>query len=160
VHPVDRNALLGAVEAAREDLIVPILIGPEERIRAVAAAENVDLSPYTLVSTEHSHSAAATAVAMASRMEVQAIMQGSLHTDELMHAVLAKDAGLTTGRRMSHIYAMEVPTYSRPLFITDAALNIYPDLQDKRDIVQNAIDFAHVLGILEPRVGSYPRWIR
>jgi phosphotransacetylase/acyl dehydratase len=152
VHPVDRNALLGAVEAAREGLIVPILIGPKERIRAVAAAENVDLSPYTIVSTEHSHAAAAAAVGMASRREVQAIMKGSLHTDELMHAVLAKDAGLTTGRRMSHIYAMEVPTYLRPLFITDAALNIAPSLQDKRDIVQNAIDFAHVLGIKEPRV--------
>ncbi len=152
VHPVDSNALLGAIEAAQANLIIPILIGPAERIRAVASAQNVDLSPYTLVPTEHSHAAAEKAVAMARAGEVDAVMKGSLHTDELMHAVVATGSGLQTSRRMSHVFVMDVPAYPRPLFITDAALNISPDLEAKRDIVQNAIDLAHVLGIKTPRV--------
>lgn len=152
VHPVDSNALLGAIEAAEAHLIVPILVGPKEKIQAVALAHDVDLSSYTLVPTEHSHAATEQAVAMARAGEVEAIMKGSLHTDELMHAVLAPGIGLATARRMSHVFVLDVPAYPRPLFITDAALNIYPDLEAKQDIVQNAIDLAHVLGIATPRV--------
>jgi phosphotransacetylase len=149
---VDENALLGAIEAAQADLIIPVLVGPEKKIRAVAAAQKVDLSPYMLIATEHSHAAAEKAVALARAGEVEALMKGSLHTDEFMHAVLAPKIGLATGRRMSHIFVMDVPTYPRPLFITDAALNISPDLEDKQDIVQNAIDLAHVMGIEVPKV--------
>ncbi len=152
VHPVDRNSLLGAIDAAQANLIIPVLVGPEAKIRAVAESEGVDLSRYTLVATRHSHEAAAKAVAMARAGEVEALMKGSLHTDELMHEVIAKETGLTTARRISHIFVMDVPTYPRPLFITDAAINIYPDLDDKRDIVQNAIDLALVLGIENPKV--------
>jgi phosphotransacetylase/acyl dehydratase len=152
VHPVDENALLGAIEAAQANLIIPVLVGPQKKIQAVAAAQKVDLSPYKLIATEHSHAAAEQAVALARAGEVEAIMKGSLHTDEFMHAVLAPKIGLATDRRMSHVFVMDVPTYPRPLFLTDAALNIYPDLEAKRDIVQNAIDLAHVLGIEVPKV--------
>jgi phosphotransacetylase/acyl dehydratase len=152
VHPVDSNALLGAIEAAQAHLIIPILVGPTDKIQAVALAHEIDLSPYTVVPTEHSHAAAERAVAMARAGEVDAVMKGSLHTDELMHAVLAPGTGLATARRTSHVFVLDVPAYPRPLFITDAALNIYPDLEAKQDIVQNAIDLAHVLGIEAPRV--------
>jgi phosphate acetyltransferase len=152
VHPVDRNALLGAVEAAQAELILPTFVGPEDRIRATAQAELIDISPYALVSTEHSHAAAARSVAMARSGEVDALMKGSLHTDELMHEVVAPDTGLTTDRRMSHVFVLDVPTYPRPLFITDAALNVDPDLDAKRDIVQNAIELAQALGITTPKV--------
>ena len=152
VHPVDAVSLLGAVEAAREGLIEPVLVGPEAKIRQAAAQANIDLTPYRIVPTEHSHAAADAAVALARTGDVQAIMKGALHTDELMHAVVAKDTGLRTGRRISHVFAMDVPTYPRPLFITDAAINVYPTLEDKRDIVQNAVDLAHALGIAAPRV--------
>jgi len=152
VHPVDENALLGAIEAAEADLIIPILVGPEKKIQAVAAALHVDLSPYRLIATEHSHAAAEQAVALARAGQVDALMKGSLHTDELMQAVLAPGIGLSTARRMSHIFVEDVPTYPRPLFLTDTAINIYPDLEVKRDIVQNAIDLAHVLGIEIPKV--------
>jgi len=152
VHPVDSNALLGAIEAARASLVIPVLVGPADKIHAVAAAQNIDISAYTVVPTEHSHAAAAQAVALARAGEVDALMKGSLHTDELMQAVVAQGIGLATALRMSHVFVLEVPTYPRMLFITDAALNIYPDLEAKRDIVQNAIDLAHVLGIQMPRV--------
>ncbi len=152
VHPVDKNALLGAIEAAEADLILPILVGPEKKIRAVAAEQHVDLSPYELIATEHSHAAAEQAVALARTGQVEALMKGSLHTDELMNAVLAPGIGLSTARRMSHVFVVDVPTYPRPLLLTDAAINIYPDLEAKRDIVQNAIDLAHVLGIEIPKV--------
>jgi phosphate acetyltransferase/phosphate butyryltransferase len=152
VHPVDTVSLLGAIEAAREGLIEAVLVGPEAKIRQAAAQANVDLADYRIVPTAHSHAAADAAVALARTGEVQAIMKGALHTDELMHAVVAKDTGLRTGRRISHVFAMDVPTYPRPLFITDAAINVYPTLEDKRDIVQNAIDLAHALGIAAPRV--------
>src|SRR5215472_467395 len=152
VHPVESNALLGAIEAARASLIIPVLVGPEDKIRAAAAAQNIDLSAYTVVPTEHSHAAAVQAVALARAGEVDALMKGSLHTDELMQAAVAPEIGLATDRRMSHVFVLEVPTYPRPLFITDAALNIYPDLEAKRDIMENAIDLAHVLGIQMPRV--------
>jgi phosphate acetyltransferase/phosphate butyryltransferase len=152
VHPVDAVSLLGAVEAAHAGLIEPVLVGPEAKIRQAAAQAHVDLAPFRLVPTAHSHAAADAAVALARAGEVAALMKGALHTDELMHAVVARDTGLRTGRRISHVFAMDVPTYPRPLLITDAAINIYPTLEDKRDIVQNAIDLAHALGIAAPRV--------
>lgn len=152
VHPVEAAALLGAVEASRAGLIVPILIGPAAKIAAEAATQGVDISAFELVSVEHSHAAAERAVKMARAGEVEAVMKGSLHTDELMRAVVAPGTGLATDRRMSHVYVMDVPAYPRPLLITDAALNIDPDLTAKRDIVQNAIDLAHALGIAEPKV--------
>ena len=152
VHPVDSNALLGAIEAAQAGLIVPVLVGPQDKIQAVALAHDIDLSPYTVVLTEHSHAAAEQAVALARAGEVDAVMKGSLHTDELMHAVLAPGIGLASARRMSHVYVEGVPTYPRLLLITDAVLNIYPDLEAKQDIVQNAIDLAHLLGIEVPKV--------
>jgi len=152
VHPVDTVSLLGAVEAGHAGLIEPVLVGPEARIRRAAAEAGVDLADLRIVSTAHSQAAAEAAVAMARAGDVGALMKGALHTDELMHAVVAKGSGLRTGRRMSHVFAMDVPTYPRPLFITDAAVNVYPTLEDKRDIVQNAIDLAHALGIPAPRV--------
>jgi phosphate acetyltransferase/phosphate butyryltransferase len=152
VHPVDGNSLRGAVDAAQANLIIPLFVGPEGKIRAAATAEQIDLSPYELVPTKHSHEAAATAVALARAGKVEALMKGSLHTDELMHEVVARDTGLRTGRRMSHVFAMDAPEYPRLLFLTDAAINIYPELEDKRDIVQNAIDLARALGIETPKV--------
>jgi len=152
VHPVDTPSLLGTVEAARAKLIVPVLIGPEAKIRAAAAQAELDLAPYEIVATEHSDAAAAQAVAMARARKVEALMKGALHTEELMRAVVDRDHGLRTARRISHVYAIDAPGYPRPIFITDAAINIYPTLQEKRDIVQNAIDLVHALGILEPRV--------
>ncbi|MGZ6368371.1 MAG: bifunctional enoyl-CoA hydratase/phosphate acetyltransferase [Ktedonobacteraceae bacterium] len=152
VHPVDSNALLGVIEAAQAGLIVPVLVGPKDKIQAVALAHDIDLSHYTIVPTEHSHAAAEQAVALARAGEVDAVMKGSQHTDEFMHAVLAPGIGLATARRMSHVFVEGVPTYPRPLLLTDAVLNIYPDLEAKKDIVQNAIDLAHVLGIDVPKV--------
>ena len=152
VHPVDGNSLQGAIDAAQLNLMIPVLVGPAAKIRAVAEADGIDLSPYELIPTAHSHEAAARAVALARAGKVEALMKGSLHTDELMHEVVAKDTGLTTARRISHVFVMDVPAYPRVLFLTDAAINISPDLEDKRDIVQNAIDLAQVLGIETPKV--------
>ncbi|HUI22438.1 MAG TPA: bifunctional enoyl-CoA hydratase/phosphate acetyltransferase [Methylocella sp.] len=152
VHPVDAVSLLGAVEAAREGLIVPLLIGPEAKIRAAAAQAQIDISPYELMSTEHSEAAATLSVAMARAGKVEALMKGALHTDELMHAVIDGDQGLRSARRISHVFVLDAPGYPRPLLITDAAINVYPTLDDKRDIVQNAIDLAHALGIATPKV--------
>ncbi len=152
VHPVDGNSLRGAVDAAQAELITPLLVGPEDKIRAAAIAEGIDLSPYELVKTSHSHEAAAVAVALARAGKVEALMKGSLHTDELMREVVARDTGLRAGRRMSHVFVMDAPEYPRLLFLTDAAINIDPDLECKRDIVQNAIDLARVLGIETPKV--------
>ncbi len=152
VHPVDEASLIGAVEAAREDLMQPVLVGPERKIRHAAEMYKIDIGGYQIVSTEHSHAAADKAVAMALSGEVEALMKGALHTDELMHAVVATDTGLRTSRRISHVFAIDAPTYPRALFITDAAVNIYPTLADKHDIVQNAIDLAIALGIVTPRV--------
>lgn len=151
VHPVDTFSLLGAIEAAKAQLIVPILIGPGARIRAAAQQAQIDLSPYEIVNTEHSHAAGALAVTMARDLNVDALMQGSLHADELMHFVDSQQ-GLRTARRMSHISAVDVPSFPRPLFITDTAINISPTLDEKRDIVQNAIELAHALGIARPKV--------
>lgn len=152
VHPCDAESLRGAIEAAEAGLIVPTLVGPKAKIAAAAANAQLNLAPYTLIDTPHSHAAAAQAVALARSGEVDALMKGSLHTDELMATVVDHASGLRTGRRMSHVFAMDVPSYAHPLLITDAAINIEPSLDDKRDIVQNAIDLAHVLGIVEPRV--------
>jgi phosphate acetyltransferase/phosphate butyryltransferase len=152
VHPVDEASLMGAVEATREDLIEPVLVGPEKKIRQAAAAHNIDIDGYQIVSTEHSHAAAARAVALARSGEVEALMKGALHTDELMHEVVATETGLRTARHISHVFAIDAPAHPRPLFITDAAVNIIPSLIDKRDIVQNAIDLVTALGIVTPRV--------
>lgn len=152
VYPCDRDSLLGPIEAAKQRLIDPVLIGPEARIRAVAQAEGVDLSPYRIVDAEHSHAAAQQAVAMVRAGEIEALMKGSLHTDELMAAVVPSATGLRTTRRISHVFVMDVPAYPQVLLITDAAINIAPTLEDKVHIVQNAIDLAHVLGKQEPKV--------
>jgi phosphate acetyltransferase len=152
VHPVDTPSLLGAVEAARAKLILPVLVGPEAKIRAAAAQAKLDLAPFEIVPTEHSEAAAAEAVAMARAGKVEALMKGALHTDELMHAVVDVERGLRSARRISHVFAIDVPNYPRPFFVTDAAINVYPTLADKRDIIQNAIDLVHALGIAEPRV--------
>ncbi len=152
VHPVDEASLMGAIEAAREDLMEPVLVGPEAKIRRAADAAEIDIGGYPIVATEHSHAAAEKAVAMARAGEVEALMKGALHTDELMQAVVARDTGLRTARRTSHVFAIDAPAYPRALFITDAAVNIYPTLLDKRDIVQNAIELVLALGIATPRV--------
>jgi phosphotransacetylase len=152
VHPCDRDTLGGAIEAAQRGLIVPVLVGPEAKIRAVAQAQGIDLHPYRLVNTEHSHAAAAKAVALARSGEVEAVMKGSLHTDELMGAVVPSSTGLRTGRRISHAFVLDVPSYPRALIITDAAINIAPTLEDKVDIVQSAIELARKLGVQEPKV--------
>jgi phosphotransacetylase len=152
VHPCDRDSLMGPIEAARRKLIVPVLIGPTEKIRAVARENDVDVTPYRIVSVEHSHAAAAKAVELARAGEVEALMKGSLHTDELLGEVVPSGTGLRTARRISHVFVMDVPSYPRMLMITDAAVNIYPKLKEKVDIVQNAIDLAHILGIAQPKV--------
>ncbi|MFX1767689.1 bifunctional enoyl-CoA hydratase/phosphate acetyltransferase [Paraburkholderia sp. A1RI-2L] len=152
VHPVDTASLVGAVESARANLIIPILVGPEARIRAAADRAQVDLTPYEIVSTGHSEAAVIQAVAMVRAGKAQALMKGALHTDELMHAVVDAEQGLRTARRISHVFAIDAPGYPRPLFVTDAAINVSPTLDDKRDIIQNAIDLVHALGIAEPRV--------
>ncbi len=152
VHPCDAHSVSTAAEAARAGLIAPILVGPKARIQKAAEEAHVDISKFRLVEAPHSEAAAVQAVALVRSGEAELLMKGSLHTDELLHAVLSGDAGLRTGRRLSHVYLMDVPSYPRPLLITDAAINIAPDLEQKRDIVQNAIDMAHVMGIATPRV--------
>ena len=151
VHPCDAGSLSGAMDSARYGLIVPVLIGPEVRIRHVAQEAGIDLSGVEIISVAHSHAAAEIAAEMAVKGEVEVLMKGSLHTDELIHAVLARPA-LRTGRRMSHVFRFDVPLYSKPLLITDAALNIRPSLQEKVDIIQNAIDFARIMGVQTPKV--------
>ncbi|MGZ3275717.1 MAG: bifunctional enoyl-CoA hydratase/phosphate acetyltransferase [Caulobacteraceae bacterium] len=151
-HPCDETSVQAAVEAAALGLIVPILIGPEHRIRAAAERAGVDISGLTLIATPHSHASAARAVALVREGKAELLMKGSLHTDELMHEVMADEGGLKTARRISHVYLMQTEHYPKPLLITDGAINITPNLEDKRDIVQNAIDLAHVLGIAAPKV--------
>lgn len=152
-HPCDSESLRGAVEAARRGFIIPVLVGPEAKIRQAAEGAQIDLAPYRIVSTEHSHASAAKAVELASKGEVEALMKGSLHTDEIMGAIVPAAAGLRTSRRISHAFVMDVATYPKMLMITDAAVNIFPTIEDKRDIVQNAIDLGHALGITLPKVG-------
>ncbi len=151
-HPCDASSIAAAVDGAIAGLIVPIFVGPEGRIRAAAKAADVDIAGYRLVNTLHSEASAETAVALVKQGEASLLMKGSLHTDELLHAVLAPEKGLSSGRRLSHVYLFDVPGYPRPLLVTDAAVNIAPTLEEKRDIIQNAIDLAHVMGIAEPRV--------
>ena len=152
VHPCNAESLGGALAALQAELIIPILVGPEKKIRALAAEHELDLGSMQIVDAPHSHAAAAQAVALVRAGRAEALMKGSLHTEELMGAVVAPDAGLRTARRVSHVFFVDVPTYPRPLLITDAAINIEPMLPDKVDIVQNAIDLAHVLGVAEPKV--------
>lgn len=152
VHPVDANSLAGALEAASDSLIVPILVGPKARIEQVAVDNQLDISGIRLVDTPHSHAAAETAVKMVSSGEAEALMKGHLHTDELMHEVLNKDYGLRTGRVMSHIFALDAPSYHKSLFLTDAAINIRPNLAAKKDIIQNAIDLVSALTNTTPKV--------
>jgi len=152
VHPCSIEALEAAFEARDEKLIVPVLIGPRARIEGLAQQAGIDLGGIEIVATEHSHDSADAAVAMVRSGGAAAMMKGSLHSDELLHAVLDKATGLRTERRISHAFVLDVPNYPRPLMITDAAVNIYPTLADKRDIVQNAIDLAHAIGNPAPRV--------
>ncbi len=152
VHPCDTVSLSGAIEAAKLGHIIPILVGPRTKIELAAREGGYDISGLELVDTPHSHAAAEQAVALVHGGVAEALMKGSLHTDELMRAVLHKELGLRTGRRMSHVFALDVPNYAKPLFITDAAINIAPDLETKRDIIQNAIDLCHALRIEMPKV--------
>ena len=151
-HPCEPVALQAAVEGAARGLITPILVGPEAKIRAVAQAANLDISAFRLEPAPHSHAAAERAVALVRSGEAQMLMKGSLHPDELIPAVMSAEPALRTARRVSHVYLMDVPRYPRPLLISDAAINITPTLEDKRDIVQNVIDLALILGILAPKV--------
>ena len=151
VHPCDAGSLSGAMDATNHGLIKPVLIGPEGRIRHVAEEAGISLQGVEIISVEHSHAAAEMAAEMAANKEVEILMKGSLHTDELLKAVLSHKA-LRTGRRLSHVFRFDVPLYPKPLIITDAAINIEPTLQEKVDIVQNAIDFARVMGIETPKV--------
>ncbi|WP_374336575.1 bifunctional enoyl-CoA hydratase/phosphate acetyltransferase [Methyloversatilis sp.] len=151
VHPCDAESLSGAMDSAHHGLIIPVLIGPEARIRHLAAEAGIDLQGTEIVNVQHSHAAAEKAADMAAAAELDILMKGSLHTDEMIHAVLARPT-LRTGRRMSHVFRFDVPLYSKPLLITDAALNIRPTLIEKVDIIQNAIDFARVLGVKQPKV--------
>jgi phosphate acetyltransferase len=151
-HPCDDVSLQGAVEAARLQLIEPVLVGPVERIRKVAKAAELEIGAMEIVASEHSHDSATKAVGLVTEGRVEALMKGSLHTDELMGAVVARDAGIRTARRISHCFVMNVPRHPNALIITDAAVNIVPTLDDKVDIVQNAIDLAHAMGVTEVRV--------
>jgi phosphate acetyltransferase len=152
VHPCDDASIIGAFEARDERLIVPVLVGPTAKIRKAAQQAQLSLDGIDIVDTPHSHAAADKAVAMARSGEVEALMKGALHTDEVMAAVVHPDTGLRTERRVSHVFVLDVPSYPKPLLLTDAAINIYPTLDDKRDIVQNAIDLAHALGVARPKV--------
>jgi phosphate acetyltransferase len=151
-HPCDEVSLESAVEAAKLNLIVPILVGPSARIKDVAERAELDISRFEIVDSEHSHDSAAKAVELVRLGRAEALMKGSLHTDELMGAVVAREGGLRTARRVSHCFVMDVPDYPTALMITDAAVNIAPTLEDKVDIVQNAIDLAHAMGVEEVRV--------
>jgi len=151
-HPCDETSLRGALEAAEKGLIVPVLVGPEARIRKVADDNELDLKAHEIVDVPHSHAAAAKVVALIREGKGELLMKGSLHTDELMREVTASATGLRTERRISHVFVMDVPGHAETLFITDAAINILPDLNVKRDIVQNAIDLWVMAGLGEPRV--------
>jgi phosphate acetyltransferase len=151
-HPCDESSLQGAVDAAKEGLIAPILVGPAARIREVAAKAGLDISRFPIVEAAFSQESAEKAVEQVRSGKAEALMKGSLHTDELMGAVVKRDTGLRTARRISHCFIMDVPGHPDPLIITDAAVNIAPSLKEKVDIVQNAIDLAHDLGTSDVRV--------
>ncbi len=152
VHPCSPEAILAAVEARDEGLLDPVLVGPENKIRAAAEQAGASLAGMAIAPAEHSHAAAALAVELAVAAKVSVLVKGSLHTDELLCAVVAAGSGLRTERRISHVYAMDVPAYSKPILITDAAINILPSLEQKRDICQNAVDLLLRLGWTEPLV--------
>jgi phosphate acetyltransferase len=152
VHPCEETALRGPVEAAQAGIIVPILVGPAAKIAAVAREHRIDIGGLQIIDTPHSEAAAARAVELIRESKGELLMKGSLHTDELMHAVMSSKTGLRTARRISHIFIMDVPTYAETLFLTDAAINIFPDLDAKRDIVQNAIDLFTQIGLGMPKV--------
>ncbi|MDE2284118.1 MAG: phosphate acetyltransferase [Hyphomicrobiales bacterium] len=152
VHPCDETSLRGAVDAAQGSLIAPILVAPAAKINKVAREHNIDISGYEVVDVPHSDAAAAKAVELVHAGRGEMLMKGSLHTDELMRAVTAAKTGLRTARRISHVFVMDVPAHPETLFITDAAINIFPDLDAKRDIVQNAIDLFIAVGLGKPRV--------
>lgn len=152
VHPCDDTSLEGALAARDHGLIVPILVGPEDRIQAAADEAGLTLDGVEIVSTKHSHDSAKQAVLMVRQGKAQALMKGALHTDEIMSEVVHKERGLRTERRMSHVFVLDVPTYPKPLLISDAAINIFPDLETKADIVQNAIELGHSLGVDLPKV--------
>ena len=151
-HPCDQVSLESVLEAAKLKLIAPILVGPEQRIRSVAAENRLDISPFEIVDSSYSQESADKAVALVREGRAEALMKGSLHTDEVMGAVVKRETGLRTARRISHCFVMDVPGHDQPLIITDAAVNIAPTLKEKVDIVQNAIDLAHALGAGEVRV--------
>jgi len=151
-HPCDESSLTGAVDAAKLGLIRPLLVGPKAKIDAAARKAKLDLAGFQMIDAPHSHGAAATAVELVRSGKAEALMKGSLHTDELMAAVVKRDTGLRTARRVSHCFVMDVPSYETALIISDAAVNIAPTLKDKIDIVQNAIDLAHALRFPEVRV--------
>ena len=152
VHPCDESSLRGALEAAQQGLFVPILVGPEAKIRKVAAEFGLDLSGCSIVDAEHSEASAEAAVRLVREGKVDALMKGSLHTDELMAAVVKRETGLRTARRISHCFVMDVPALQQALIVSDAAVNIFPTLQEKVHIIQNAIDMAHALGLALPKV--------
>ena len=151
-HPCEATALAGAVEASENRLIVPILVGPAGKIGEIAKANGIRLDQVRIVDAPHSHAAAAKAVQLVREGQAELLMKGSLHTDELLGAVVARETGLRTGRRISHVFIMDVPTYHKVLIVTDAAINIAPTLEDKVDICQNAIDLAVTLGVAQPKV--------
>jgi phosphate acetyltransferase len=151
-HPCDDVALEGAIEAARLGLIEPILVGPVHRIRSVAERAGLDIGGMEIVASEHSHDSAVKAVELVRAGRAEALMKGSLHTDELMGAVVSRQTGIRTARRISHCFIMDVPNHPDALIITDAAVNIAPTLDEKVDIIQNAIDLAHAMGVQQVRV--------
>ena len=151
-HPCEKTALAGALEAGQKKLIVPILVGPAAKIEAIAKASGLDLRGVQIVDTPHSHASAEKAVELVREGRAELLMKGSLHTDELLAAVVARETGLRTGRRISHAFLMDVPTYHKVLIVTDAAINISPALEDKADICQNAIDLAISFGLENPKV--------
>ena len=151
-HPCEESALSGAIEAGRRKLIVPMLVGPEAKIAEVAKAAGLDLGGLEIVDAPHSHASAVKAVELVREGRAEVLMKGSLHTDELMSAIVSREKGLRTARRISHVFLMDVPTYHKVLIITDAAINIAPTLEDKADIVQNAVDMARSLGLEKPKV--------
>ena len=160
VHPCDALSLGGAIDAQRAGIIEPVLVAPTKKLHKVASDAGLDISGHEIIDVPHSHAAAATAARLAGKGEVQALMKGSLHSDEYLGAILMPEAGLRTERRLTHCYIMQTDSYPRPFIITDAAINIAPTLEIKADIVRNAIDLAHAIGVAEPRVPSWRPWRR
>jgi len=151
-HPCEKSALEGAIDAGQKGLITPILVGPAKRIQEIAKSSGIDLGQVEIVDTPHSHESAAKAVELVREGRAELLMKGSLHTDELLSAVVSKGTGLRTARRISHVFIMDVPAYHKLVIVTDAAINIAPGLEDKADICQNAIDFCESLGLKNPKV--------